>query len=118
MRLSVTEIARVCHEANRAYCEALGDESQVAWSAASEQIRQSAMSGVVQAMEHPEWGPWDMHAAWKRWKEERGWIFADVKDDGRKTHPCLVDWPELPPEQKAKDRLFLGIVRALAGREE
>ncbi len=31
-----------------------------------------------------------------------------------KTHPCLVPYGELPPEQKAKDELFLSIVRALA----
>ena len=39
-------IARVCHEVNRAYCEALGDTSQPAWEDAPEWQRKSAMKGV------------------------------------------------------------------------
>lgn len=32
----------------------------------------------------------------------------------RKTHPCLVEYENLPPEQRAKDHLFKAIVDALA----
>ena len=34
MILSVEEIARVCHNVNKAYCEAIGDDSQVTWEEA------------------------------------------------------------------------------------
>ena len=40
-------IASVCHEANRAYCLALGDDSQLPWSDAPDWQRESAVSGVV-----------------------------------------------------------------------
>ena len=29
--MQTEQIARVCHEVNRAYCKALGDESQLPW---------------------------------------------------------------------------------------
>ena len=35
------EIARVCHEVNRAYCQAIGDNSQPTW--------EDARNGSVQA---------------------------------------------------------------------
>ena len=31
-KLTLNDIARVCHEVNRAYCQALGDNSQVEWN--------------------------------------------------------------------------------------
>lgn len=33
----------------------------------------------------------------------------------KKQHPCMVPYAELPPEQKAKDSIFVGVVRAMAG---
>lgn len=29
--MTVEDIARVCHEVNRAYCRSIGDDSQVSW---------------------------------------------------------------------------------------
>lgn len=29
--MTIEQIARVCHEVNRAYCESMGDTSQVPW---------------------------------------------------------------------------------------
>ena len=43
---NVNEIARVCHEANRAYCINLGDTSQSSWDEAPEWQRISANTGV------------------------------------------------------------------------
>ncbi len=40
------QIARVAHEVNRAYCQALGDNSQPAWEDAPQWQRDSAMLGV------------------------------------------------------------------------
>ena len=40
------EIAKLCHEVNRAYCESLGDMSQPRWEDAPDWQRQSAINGV------------------------------------------------------------------------
>lgn len=43
----------------------------------------------------------------RRWYAEKiltGYVYAKERDDKRREHPSLVDWNELSPEQKKKDR--------------
>ena len=40
------QIARVAHEANRAYCLSLGDPSQLPWEEAPDWAKESAIDGV------------------------------------------------------------------------
>jgi len=44
--MNVEQVARVAHEANRAYCESIGDTSQVRWEDAPQWQRDSALKGV------------------------------------------------------------------------
>lgn len=114
-RLSHTEdIARVCHEANRAYCLALGDESQTPWDLAPEWQRMSAINGVTFHLKNPLANPIDSHDSWMKEKVEAGWVHGPVKDAEAKTHPCILPYHELPEEQRKKDDLFIAVVRALA----
>ncbi|MBX3017965.1 MAG: hypothetical protein KF767_08755 [Bdellovibrionaceae bacterium] len=105
--------ARVTHEANRAYCRSIGDQSQVPWDEAPEWQKASAINGVKFAVENPGATPESMHENWMREKLDSGWIFGEVKNPEAKTHHCLVEHSQLPLEQRVKDHLFLGIVRAL-----
>ncbi len=106
-------VARLCHEVNRAYCESQGDLSQPRWEDAPEWQRESAIKGVQFALDHPDAKPSDSHESWLAEKRAAGWTYGPVKDPEAKTHPCFVSYGELPPAQKAKDYLFLGVVRAL-----
>ena len=108
------QIAIVCHEANRALCDTHGDHSQKPWDEAEAWQRDSAIRGVAFARANPDAGDSAQHDAWAADKLEDGWIYGEVKDADAKTHPCLVPFEELPPEQQAKDRIFRAIVRALA----
>lgn len=109
----VTEIARVCHEVNRAYCASQGDASQPAWEAAPDWQKDSAINGVLFHLANPDSKPSHSHDEWLREKAEAGWKFGPVKDAEKKEHPCCVPYDELPREQQAKDYLFLAVVRAL-----
>lgn len=111
--LSTHEIARVCHQVNRAYCEALGDDSQPIWDAAPEWQRDSVVNGVVFVANNPNVGPAAAHESWLAQKEADGWVYGEVKDAEAKTHPCCVSYDELPVEQRAKDHIFRAIVLAL-----
>lgn len=111
------QIAQVCHEAKRAWCEVNGDTSQVPWDKAEPWQKQSAIDGVAFAIANPGCTPADQHQAWMNTKIRDGWKQGEVKDAEAKTHPCLVPYAELPALQRAKDGLFLAIVRALTAAE-
>ena len=107
------DIARVAHEVNRAYCEALGDSSQPKWEDAPVWQKSSAINGVEFHRANPDAGPDHSHNAWLEEKKANGWKYGPVKDPEKKEHPCFVSYNELPVEQKAKDFIFMGVVHAL-----
>ena len=111
--METEEIARICHEVNRAYCLALGDASQLPWDEAPEWQRTSAINGVRMHINNPNAGPEASHEAWLKEKTDTGWKFGLTKDPEKKEHPCIVPFSELPREQQAKDFIFRAIVHAL-----
>lgn len=111
--LSVEEIAKVCHEINRAYCQAIGDASQVPWASAETWQKESAINGVIKIIEEPDFTPEMSHKAWCDDKFKDGWVFGPVKDAEAKTHPALILYDDLSKEVKAKDYIFLAIVNQL-----
>jgi hypothetical protein len=114
MTLNREDIARVAHEVNRAYCQALGDDSQPAWNLAPEWQRMSAINGVEFHTADPNAGPEASHESWLDEKICGGWRYGPVKDPVAKTHPCVLPFSELPAEQQAKDFIFRAVVHALA----
>ena len=107
-------IARVAHEVNRTYCMSLGDYSQPLWEDAPQWQQDSAVAGVEMHLADPTAGPESSHKAWMRKKVNEGWVYGDAKDPEKKTHPCIKPFGDLPQEQRAKDYIFMGIVRAIA----
>lgn len=89
------QMARACHEVNAAYCQALGDTSQLAWDDAPEWQRESARNGVAFHLANPDAGPDHSHNEWLKEKEATGWKYGPVKD-----------------VQKAKDYIFRAVVHA------
>lgn len=106
-------IAIVCHEANKAWCSVNADESQKSWNEAEEWQRESAVNGVLFRMDNPNAGHDAQHNSWMEEKIKDGWVFGEVKDPEKKTHPCIVPFEQLPEFQKKKDALFCAIVDAL-----
>ena len=109
----VARIAKVAHEANRAWCEVNGDTSQLKWGDAPEWQIKSAIEGVRFHMQNPDAGDSASHDNWMKQKIEEGWVYGEVKDPEKKTHPCLVPFDQLPEVQQKKDALFRAIVHAL-----
>ena len=106
-------IAKVCHEANRSYCQILGDNSQLAWDDAPEWQRDVAIKGVEFCLANPNAPPSANHESWLRAKEADGWKWGPVKDADKKLHQCFAPYDELPIEQQKKDALFKAIVVAI-----
>lgn len=110
----VDVIARVAHEANRAWCYEHGDDSQPRWDDAPDWQRESARNGVVFVIANPAADAEASHDSWMFSKSADGWVYGEVKRPDAKTHPNLRPYAELPEFQRRKDALFLAIVRALA----
>lgn len=111
--MQIEDIARVAHEANRAYCEAMGDHSQVEWKEAPFWQRESCINGVKFHLENPGTTPEMSHKNWLAQKQREGWKWGPEKDEQKKEHPCFQDYQDLPAEQKAKDYIFTAIVSQL-----
>lgn len=109
----ILTLAHIAHEANRAYCRSVGDDSQPAWDDAPEWQRESAMKGIEGALAGNT--PEQQHQSWLAVKEADGWVYGEVKDADAKTHPCMVPYAQLPAEQQRKDHLYGAVVRAAHG---
>lgn len=109
----VEKIAQVAHEANRAYCVTIGDDSQGPWESAPDWQRSSAINGVQFHIDNPTTTPQRSHENWLAEKEADGWTYGVEKDVNAKTHPCFVPYWELPVNQRIKDALFGAVVRSL-----
>lgn len=77
--MNIESIARVAHEVHRAYCEALGDHSQVPWEEAPEWQKSSVINGVKMHARDGNVMPEESHAAWMREKTA-------------KDHTSVVSW--------------------------
>lgn len=113
MKHSIELIAKVCHDANRSYCQTIGDNSQLTWEDAPEWQKESAIKGAMFCRENPDAPPSANHESWLAVKEAEGWVYGEVKDPEKKTHPCMLPYGELPTEQRKKDALFKAIVAAI-----
>jgi len=109
-------VAQVAHEANRAFCQTLGDGSQVPWANASLAQRVSCFRGVKLHLDHPETTPAQSHESWMKNKIADGWKFGTVKNEQKKLHPCLVAYDKLDLAQQKKDSLFKSVVAGLRDR--
>lgn len=111
--MNLKDIAKVCHEANRAYCQTQGDYSQPPWDNAPEWQKNSTLAGVQAIVENPETTPEQQHNLWLAFKAGEGWIYGPEKDVEKKTHPCMKPYGELPAAQRIKDEIFGSVTRIL-----
>lgn len=112
--MDIQIIAKACHEVNRAFCAAIGDNSQVPWEEAPEWQREATFAMVKFRQENPEAPTSATHDEWADAKIRDGWVYGPVKDAETKTHPCILPFEELPTEQQAKDVLIAAVIKYLS----
>ena len=103
-------LAKLCHDINKAYCEGIGDYSVPTWEDTTTEHKQSLVRGIEFYMENPNATPEDIHNNWMKDKSADGWVYGEVKDAEKKTHPCMVPYHSLPQEQRVKDALLKTVV--------
>ena len=106
------DVAKICHEANKAYCVTIGDNTQPSWEDAPEWQKESAINGVRFHCLNENTTPADSHNSWLKEKTEQGWSWGEIKDAEKKEHPCFTAYENLPKSQQIKDYIFKNIVEA------
>ena len=106
-------IARIAYKVNKAYCESLGDTSQVSWEDLTKQEKSNLVNGVDCHLKNPNVGAKSSHESWCEEKISQGWVVGEIRIPETKTHPNLVPFDQLPKEQQVKDYIFRAVVDAL-----
>ena len=109
----IEAIACACHQQNRAWCLAHGDDSQALWLESPSWQKDSAIAGVKGALAGNT--PEQSHNLWAQTKLDDGWTYGPTKDVDLKLHPCLVPYDKLPAVQKDKDEFFITMVQQVGG---
>lgn len=105
--------AKAAHECNRAFCVAIGDNSQVTWEWAEQWQRDASLTLVKDIANGVPKTPRERHDQWCQDKYTNNWKFGPVKDSNAKTHPCLVAYENLPVFQQKKDEVVECVVNAV-----
>lgn len=113
-KLTIEQIAKVAHEVNRAYAQAIGETPKPPFEEAPESQRESLRKGVQFTLDNPQSKPNDSHDSWLQEKIRTGWHYGPKIDEIRQEHPDFMPYEQLPEKQKAKDFIFQAIVRQLA----
>jgi len=109
----IEAVARVVHEAIRAWQAAHGQTAVPHWRQAPSWMKVSTRESVQFTLDNPDAPSSAQHDQWMAQKEAAGWTFGEVKDERKKTHPMLKPYGALPDMEKRKDALFKAIVSAL-----
>lgn len=109
----ISRTSKACHEANKAFCESIGDFSQKPWEEASDMQKASTYAGVIAVIQEPEMTPERCHKLWLQEKVKAGWIYGKEKNEELRTHPCIVPYEKLPEEQQIKDEIFIAVVEEM-----
>jgi hypothetical protein len=109
----ITKVAQLCHNMNKAWCEFNGDSSQPTWEDTPKTIQDSAIAGVITTLglinsdiDTPSISQ-ALHDQWAEYKTNEGWVYGEEKNIDKKTHPCLVDFSQLPKADRIKDEVFV-----------
>lgn len=100
------------YEVHRQFCRGMADFTHVPYESLASDLKEVARNATI-GIVTLEFNAEQSHEAWVAHKRSQGWIRGDIKDESKKTHPCLVSFKELPFEQQAKDDLWVATVRNL-----
>jgi hypothetical protein len=116
---TVEKAAKAAHEMKALFCKQVGDDSQPSWEDAPDWMRGSAIDSVL-AIANTGVEPRAnfQHEKWRSHKLVQGWRYGPKKDDNQKTHPCLVEFDDLPAWQQSMDMIFLQTVLGVWSKEE
>lgn len=112
--MTFEDIAEITYYANSVYRRSIGESERPDWSMLSDTTKAAIVKGVKFIItSEVEVSPPMNHMHWMNHKFNDGWVYGEIEDKDKKTHPCLLPYNTLPPEQRLKDEIYLTIVKQL-----
>lgn len=102
----IEELAKLCSAFNHSF-----SMQEEVWKYLQEYQRVFSFKAASFRIQNPHAGPKKQHDFWMDEKLAEGWTYGTVKDAIAKTHPNLVPYDKLDPEQMVKDGVFKAICR-------
>lgn len=106
-------IARVVHEAVRAFQAAHDQAPAPTWSRAPKWMKAATAEAIAFRLANPGAGPSAQHDQWMAEKIAAGWKRGKEKDGVKKTHPLIVPYSDLPLVERQKDALVAAVIDSL-----
>lgn len=78
----------------------------------------AAAQMVITLVRRPHWTADQFHSDYCNDMKSQGWSFGEEYDAERKLTPMLVDYDQLPIEQRMEDQVFRAVVFALYFKED
>jgi len=108
------KVARVMHEAVRAWQKANDQPSSPSWARAPKWMREASRDAVLWRLENPEAASSAQHDQWLEQKKAAGWKYGKTKNGTKKTHPMIVPYADLPEVERRKDAMVGALIDSLA----
>lgn len=117
--MTTLDIAEVFHETNHVYSRTLGQETDFpTWKETPVETRTALAERVQRRLDNPDAPQRMEHDFWVQKKIDQGWKFGSEKDPGKKEHPFIVPYEEVPESEQDRDEIFIAIVSALRSQLE
>lgn len=113
----IEKVARKAHDMWKFFTELVSDEKVPGWELAEDWQRETAISGVKAVISGASSDPKEEHDRWCKEKIGLGWKYGPEKDGNLKTHPCLVDFEDLPICKQGLDPILNWTMRAALEQE-
>jgi len=110
----IAKIAHVVYAAVRVWKLENGETDIPEWEAADTETRDVVTARAIRVLSDARAGDSTFHNEWMVEMAGKGWTFAKVYDERRKTDPMMAPFHLLPYEHQAKERLLRAVVLSLS----
>ncbi|WP_299262893.1 hypothetical protein [uncultured Psychrosphaera sp.] len=111
----ITSLAEVCHGVLQQYAKPFGHELK-AWAELDNKEQQHYIGRIAQYMLYPDAKVSAPHDAWSMRMKLNGWKYGAELDANKLTHPNIIDFEIMEPEQQAQDYIIYGLVKETLNR--
>lgn len=111
----ITLLAETCHGILQQYAKPFGHELKD-WSELSNKEHQHYIGRIAHFMLYPDAKVSAPHEAWSMRMKLNGWRYGGELDAKKLTHPNIIDFELMEPEQQAQDYIIYGLVKETFNR--